>query len=102
MEWISMYIEGVAQSTFEFEEDMTCGLEPYTINWDFGDGNEESDEESVVHTFDEAGTYVVTATVIDSAGQTADGSIEITVEDPDPDPDPDPDQIGRASCRERV
>jgi PKD repeat protein len=77
--------EGVAPATFDFEADVAGGLEPYTINWDFGDGSEESDEESVVHTFDEAGTYVVTVTIIDSAGQTADGSIEITVEDPGSD-----------------
>ncbi len=74
--------EGVAPATFEFDTNIRGGREPYTINWDFDDGSEESDEESVVHTFDEAGTYTVTATVIDSVGQIASGSIQITVEEP--------------------
>jgi PKD repeat protein len=81
-ELISNATEGVAPATFEFEADVTGGMEPYTINWDFGDGDEESDEESVVHTFDEAGTYTVTATVIDSAGQVGSASMGITVEEP--------------------
>lgn len=38
-------------------------------HWDFGDGN-SSDQQSPVHTFEEAGTYVVTLTVTDSDGST--------------------------------
>jgi PKD repeat protein len=77
--------EGVAPATFEFEADVTGGMEPYTINWDFDDGSVESDDdETVDHTFDQAGTYTVTATVIDSAGQTTSDSILITVEAPPP------------------
>jgi PKD repeat protein len=84
-ELTSSATEGVAPATFEFEANIEGGTEPYTINWDFDDGTEESDGgETVMHTFDEAGTYTVTATVIDSAGQTAAASIEITVEEPSP------------------
>jgi hypothetical protein len=35
-----------------------------------------------LHTFDEAGTYNITVTVIDSEGQTASASIEIIIEEP--------------------
>ncbi len=75
--------EGVAPATFEFEVSIEGGTEPYTISWDFDDGSEESDdEETVVHTFDDAGTYNVNLTITDSLDQIASDSIEITVEEP--------------------
>jgi PKD repeat protein len=73
--------EGTAPATFEFEANVTGGTEPFTYSWDFGDGSEESDEQTVVHTFGEAGTYDVVTTVTDSSGQTVSDSIEITVEE---------------------
>jgi PKD repeat protein len=79
--------EGIAPATFEFEADVTGGMEPYIINWDFGDGDEESDDdddETVEHTFDQAGTYNVAVIVTDSTGRTASDSILITVEAPPP------------------
>jgi PKD repeat protein len=79
--------EGVAPATFEFEANVTGGMEPYTYSWDFGDGSEESDDdETIDHTFDEAGTYNVDLTVTDSSGRTASDSILITVEAPPPPP----------------
>ena len=77
--------EGTAPATFEFEANVTGGTEPYTYGWDFGDGTEGSDEQTVVHTYDEAGTYNVVATVTDSSGQTVSDSIEITVEESAPE-----------------
>ena len=77
--------EGVAPASFDFEADVTGGTEPYTITWDFGDGDssEESDE-TVDHTFDVPDTYTVTATVTDSTGRTVSDSILITVKRPPP------------------
>ena len=72
---------GVAPATFEFGTDLRGGAPPYTINWDFGDGSQESNRESVVLTFDEPGTYTVTMTVIDSVGQAGSARIGITVEE---------------------
>jgi PKD repeat protein len=72
---------GVAPATFEFGTDLRGGAPPYTINWDFGDGSQESNRESVVHTFDEPGTYTVTMTVIDSVGQAGSARVGITVEE---------------------
>jgi PKD repeat protein len=76
--------EAIAPATFEFEANVTDGTEPYAYNWNFVDGSEESDEESVNHTFEEAGSYNVSLTVTDSRGQSASDSIEITVEEAPP------------------
>src|SRR5215204_998506 len=90
VEIISSDTEGqVAPATFDFEANVTGGMEPYTIRWDFDDGDsdeEESDDDDndVDHTFDVAGTYTVSATVTDSTGRTVSDSILITVEAPPP------------------
>src|SRR5215204_503401 len=89
--------EGVAPATFDFEANVTGGMEPYTITWDFGDGSVESDDdESIDHTFDVAGTYNVDLTVTDSTGRTVSDSILITVEPAPPltavEPEPQPEQ----------
>ena len=87
VEIISSGTVGVAPATFEFEAEVTGGMEPYAISWDFGDGSVEvDDDETVEHTFDVAGTYNVDLTVIDSSGQSASDSILITVEEPPPLP----------------
>jgi PKD repeat protein len=72
---------GIAPATFEFEADVAGGTEPYTYSWDFGDDSEESNEETVSHTFEQADTYNVGLNVTDSGGQSASDSIVITVEE---------------------
>ena len=79
-EIISNGTQGVAPATFEFQANLTGGTEPYTYVWDFDDGSEESNEQTVSHTFEEAGTYNVTLGVTDTDNQTASDSIEINVE----------------------
>src|SRR5215208_570768 len=76
----------VAPATFSFNATIAGGTEPYTVNWNFGDDSEESDEESVVHTFNEAGNYTVTLTATDSTGETATDTLEITVEESSGEP----------------
>ena len=72
----------VAPATFEFDADVTGGTEPYIYSWDFdGEGSDESDEQTVSHTFEEAGTYNVGLTVTDSGGQIGSDNMEITVEE---------------------
>src|SRR5215210_7975199 len=74
--------EGTTPATFEFEADIAGGTEPYTIRWDLDDdGIVESNEETVVATFNGAGTYNVTLAITDSEDQIASDSIEITVEE---------------------
>src|SRR5918992_2579140 len=77
--------EGIAPATFEFEADVTGGMEPYSIRWDFGDGiTDEENDDGGEHTFDIADTYRVSVLVTDSTGRTASDSILITVEPPPP------------------
>src|SRR5215208_128439 len=80
----------VAPETISFAANVSGGTEPSTVNWNFGDDSEESDEESVVHTFNEAGNYTVTLTVTDSEDQTATDTLEITVEESSTDEEPVP------------
>src|SRR5215204_5066234 len=76
----------VAPATVSFAADASGGTGPYTVNWNFGDDSEESDEQSVVHTFTEAGNYTVTLTATDSTGETATDTLEITVEESSEEP----------------
>src|ERR671918_216923 len=78
--------EGIAPATFEFEAEVTGGTEPYTYSWDFGDGSSsrESNTQTILHTFDQAGRYNVGLIVMDSQDQIAFDSIAITVEEEEP------------------
>jgi PKD repeat protein len=95
VEIISNGTEGVAPATFEFEANITGGTEPYTISWDFDDdneGEERDDEQTVLHTLEDAGTYNVTLTATDSEDQTASDSIKIQAEPAEVDQQ---DEIGQ-------
>src|SRR5919202_1267239 len=70
---------GVAPATFEFKAKIAGGVQPYIINWNFGDGSKASNKQTVIHTFEEAGTYTVTATVMDHQHSTGSASMKITV-----------------------
>src|SRR5919106_6340794 len=84
---ISNGTEGIAPATFEFEAEVTAGIEPYTYRWNFGDGSRETgDDETIEHTFEEAGRYNVNLIVIDSTGQAASDNIPIIVEPSSPPP----------------
>src|SRR5919106_1442905 len=83
-EIISNSTEGVAPATFEFQANITGGTEPYAISWNFDDGSEESDEQTVLHTFEEAGIYNVVLTITDENGEEASDNLEITVNEPSP------------------
>ncbi|MDQ3909563.1 MAG: PKD domain-containing protein, partial [Thermoproteota archaeon] len=83
-EIISNGTQGVAPATFQFQANITGGTPPYSYTWDFGDGSEGSDEQTVEHTFEEAGTYNVTLAAIDTDNQNISDNIEISVEEPPP------------------
>jgi PKD repeat protein len=85
--------EGIAPATFEVEAEISGGIEPYTISWDFGDdssgsGSEEEEEEenseTIEHTYDISGVYNARVSVTDSTGRTAAGTILIIVDEPPP------------------
>jgi PKD repeat protein len=72
----------VAPAAFEFEADIAGGTEPYNISWDLNDdGIADSNEQTLVGTFNEAGTYNIVLTVADIQGQTASDSVEIEVKE---------------------
>jgi hypothetical protein len=74
--------EGVTPATFEFEADITGGTEPYTIIWDLNEDEvAESNEQTLVVSFNEAGTYDVEVVVADIGGQVTSDTIEITIEE---------------------
>ena len=79
--------EGDAPATFRFDAIVTGGTEPHTISWDFDDDSEESDEQNVVHTYNEPGTYTVTLTVTDANEQRVTDTLQVNVnERPPPSP----------------
>lgn len=50
--------------------DQSSGVSPLSYDWDFGDGNSSSDK-APMHQFAEAGTYLVSLTITDGAGQSS-------------------------------
>jgi hypothetical protein len=61
----------------------TGGTEPYTWEWDFGDG-ETSTEQNPTHAYTEAGEYTATLTVTDAAEATATDTADVTIVEPQP------------------
>jgi hypothetical protein len=72
-------ISGTAPLQVTFSATVSGGTEPYSYSWSFGDG-ETSTEESPSHTYRSPGTYTATVTVTDTAGRTAEGSADVTIE----------------------
>jgi PKD repeat protein len=73
--------EGATPATIEFEADITGGSEPYNIMWDIDDDQiADSNEETLVVTISEAGTYNIDLVVADIEGQIASDSVEVTIE----------------------
>lgn len=70
--------EAFEGESIQFQGSATGGLEPYTFQWDFGDGF-TSDEQNPEHTYDDIGTYDVTFTVTDSAANVADDDTTATI-----------------------
>jgi PKD repeat protein len=86
---ISNSTGGIAPATFEFKANVAGGTGPYTYRWDFSDGSSssrESNTQTILHTFEEAGRYNVRVTVIDSQNQIASDGIAITVEGEEEEP----------------
>lgn len=63
--------------------DVTAGI---SHTWSWGDGSANSTGFPQSHTYAQAGTYTVTLTLQNEAGQTASTSQDVTIVDPDPQP----------------
>jgi PKD repeat protein len=100
---ISSETQGVVPATFQFRADVAGGTEPYTYSWDFGDDSgEESNEQAVSHTFDDAGTYNVDLAVRDGGDQMVSDNIEISVDEVPPPEDQDGDEytVAQGDCND--
>lgn len=73
-------LTGNAPLTVYFKD--TSSNKPTSWAWDFGDGSIDSNEKNPTHTYNNPGTYMVTLTASNSAGQST-KPIFINVEDPD-------------------
>jgi immune inhibitor A len=58
--------------------DIEAGIEPYFIEWDFGDGN-TSTGASITHTYAVSGTYTVSVKITDGNGETVTQSKQFTL-----------------------
>jgi len=72
--------------TVDFSGSASGGKEPYTYDWDFGDGSSASDAsdagQTPSHDYDDAGEYTVTLTVTDDCGSTDIVEADIVVHSP--------------------
>jgi PKD repeat protein len=67
----------------QFQATATGGVPPYTLLWDFGDGN-TSTAQSPSHVYMMSGSFTVTVTATDGSGDTASQSLQVGGEMPMP------------------
>ena len=71
-----------ASAAVEFNASVANGEEPYSFDWNFGDGTEDTQDNSegnVIHTFAAPGSYNVTVDVVDSLNNTGSASTIVDV-----------------------
>ena len=73
-------LSGKAPLQVQFTSGVTGGAQPYTSDWDFGDGNKSTDA-NPVHVFNTGGQYAVTYKVTDANGKSATDQVQISVSD---------------------
>ena len=62
-----------------FNGSASGGSAPYTYSWDFGDGSPSSSAQDPVHAYASSGSYTVTLTVADHAGNSVQTTTTVTV-----------------------
>jgi hypothetical protein len=72
--------EGTVGEVIVFNGSASGGVEPYSWNWSFGDGN-YSNEQNTTHAYSSEGKYDVILTVTDDTGAIATDEIEIEIEE---------------------
>ncbi len=71
--------KGNAKKPIQFTGTIIGGLPPYTIHWDFGDGN-KSEERKPMHIYNHRGNYTATFTVMDSEGNSSSDTASVVVD----------------------
>jgi hypothetical protein len=67
-----------AGQTTAFSALVNGGAEPYSYNWNFGDGSKGRGQ-TITHVYQKAGSYATTLTVIDAARQIVTPSLTLTI-----------------------
>jgi hypothetical protein len=75
--------------TTSFSALVNGGAPPFWYTWNFGDGSRGRGQ-TISHTYQKAGSYATTLTVIDAARQTVVASLTLTVAAPPPSQPPNP------------
>jgi PKD repeat protein len=82
---------GIVNEPVQFTGSVSCGNEPYTWFWDFGDGN-TSNEQCHLHNYSAPGNYLVNLNVIDNES-TNDSEITYAFIEDAPNHPPEPPLI---------
>jgi hypothetical protein len=72
--------EGTVGEVIQFNGFASGGVEPYSWNWDFDDGN-TSTEQDTTHAYSSEGEYEVVLTVTDDAGEIATDEKEVEIKE---------------------
>jgi hypothetical protein len=72
-------LNGIVGSSLNFESRIIGGNEPYTYQWDFGDGS-SSNLAHPNHVYDNTGVYKINLNIIDSNGQQVTDTIDIIID----------------------
>jgi outer membrane protein assembly factor BamB len=75
--------EGLINTSIQFSGDGFGGALPYTFLWDFGDSH-TSNEQNPIHTYTGPGTFNVTLTIQDGAGNSTTDNATTTITYPGP------------------
>jgi outer membrane protein assembly factor BamB/PKD repeat protein len=70
---------GNAPLSVQFTGSASGGQSPYSYSWSFGDGSSPVSQQNPSHTYQSAGSYTATLTVMDSAASLRTSSVMITV-----------------------
>lgn len=71
-------LTGYAPLTVNFHVTVEGGSQPYSYSWSFGDGS-TSTLQNPTHTYQTQGNYTASLTVTDAKGNSATGSVRISV-----------------------